>query len=255
MEFKSRIRATAGKVVYSLPFDTLPTYYLGHWLWIPRTFWKTIYSKYEYYLGHALKCHLKAGYTFWDIGAHFGFFSLFAAKIIGPNGRIFSFEPAPDVFKLLSKTIQKIDSIKAVQCGVGNTDTVATFTAQGDASSGSFIDEVTKINVFYQPNIPIQPVEVNIWKVDTLVEQLDSHPHFIKIDVEGFEVEVLKGAGILLSTSRPILIIEVHPPQIQLSGSSEDILFEILKKHDYRWKVINQNSNGIYTILCRTGFN
>lgn len=130
MGYKRRALSILDKLIYSLPSDTLPTYYEGYWFWIPKINWKTIFYKYEQYMAHALKSHLKPGDTFWDIGANIGIFSMFAAKVTGPKGRVFSFEPAPDVFKLLSTNIQEIASIKAVQCGVGNADTVATFASQ-----------------------------------------------------------------------------------------------------------------------------
>lgn len=250
MGYKRRALSIVDKIIYALPSDTLPTYYEGYWFWIPKINWTTILNKYEQYMAHALKSHLNPGDTFWDIGANIGIFSMFAAKVTGPKGRVFSFEPAPDVFELLSTNIQKIASIKAVQCGVGNADTVATFASQGDSAAGSFVENVTKMNEHFHPNTPIQKVEVNIRKVDTLVEELGSRPNIAKIDVEGFEIEVLKGADILLSTSHPILIIEIHPPQIVLSDGNEDMIFAILKKHCYKWSVIDHKKNSIYTILA-----
>lgn len=251
MGYRRTIISLVDKIIFSLlSIQKLPTYYNGYLLWLPKKNWKTIYCKYEPWTAHAIKSYLNPGDNFWDIGAHSGWFSLFAAKVTGPKGRVFSFEPAPDVFELLSTNIQGIASIKAVQCGVGNADTVATFTSQGEASTGSFVEDVTKISQNWQPKTPIRKVEVNIRRLDTLVEEFGNCPNLVKIDVEGFEVEVLKGAHRLLSTSQPTLIIEIHPTRIKLSGDSEDMVFEILGKHRYKWQTIDRSPNSLYTILA-----
>ena len=133
---------------------------------------------------------------------------------------------------------------------MGNADTVAAFAAHGASSSASFVEEVTKINQHYLPETPIRKVEVNIRKVDTLVKELGP-PRLAKIDVEGFELEVLKGATGLLSTARPTLIMEIHPPQLNLSGGSEALLFQFLKGHGYGWEVIDRNANSLYSIIAK----
>jgi FkbM family methyltransferase len=228
----------------------LPTYYQGYLVWLSRESWNSLFSRYEPHVGRAIKNHLRAGDAFWDIGANIGWFSLLARRIVGSNGKVVAFEPSPDVFSLLSANARGLHSIHSIQCGVGSNDTVAFFAAQGSSSSASFVEEVTKINQQYLPKVPIQKVEVNIRKVDSLMKEL-GRPHLIKIDVEGFELEVLKGATSLLSTSRPTLIIEIHPHQLNLSGGNEALLFEFLKGHGYGWEVIDRNPNSLYSIVAK----
>jgi FkbM family methyltransferase len=228
----------------------LPTYYQGYWIWLPRKNWSSLFSRYEPHIGRAIKNHLRAGDTFWDIGANIGWFSLLARKIVGSNGKVVSFEPSLDVFNLLSANTRGLHSIRVIQCGVGSADMVAFFAAQGASSSASFVEEVTKINQYYLPNTPIQKVEVNVRKIDSLMEEF-GRPHLVKIDVEGFELEVLKGATGLLSTTRPPLIMEIHPLQLNLSGGNEALLFEFLKRHGYGWEVIDRNPNSLYSIVAK----
>jgi FkbM family methyltransferase len=229
----------------------LPTYYQGYWIWLPRRNWNSLFFQYEPYIARAMKSNLRADDTFWDIGANIGWFSLLASKIVGSNGRVFSFEPSPDVFKLLYANTQGLHSIRVIQCGVGNADTVAAFAAQGISSSASFVKEVTKINQHYLPETPIRKVDVNIRKVDTLVKELGRAPRVVKIDVEGFELEVLKGATGLLSTTRPTLIMEIHPPQLNLCGGSEALLFQLLTGTGYGWEIIDRNANSLYSIIAK----
>jgi hypothetical protein len=83
------------------------------------------------------------------------------------------------------------------------------------------------------------------------VTELGFKPCLAKIDVEGFELEVLRGASTLLSSSRPTLIMEIHPLQLRLSGGSEALLFQYLKEHGYGWEVIDRNPNSIYSIVAK----
>jgi FkbM family methyltransferase len=56
---------------------------------------------------------------------------------------------------------------------------------------------------------------------------LSPKPTLAKIDIEGFELEALKGANRLLSSGRPKLLIEIHPQQLAMSGGSEDEIVEL----------------------------
>jgi FkbM family methyltransferase len=228
----------------------LPSYFEGYWIWFPRKNWNSLFLRYEPRTAQAIKQNLSAGGTFWDIGANVGLFSLLASKIVGPGGRVCSFEPSPEVFKLLSANTRGLHSIRAIQCGVGNADAVAAFATQGLSSAASFVEDVTEINQAYLPETPIRKVEVNIRKVDTLAKELGP-PRLIKVDVEGFEAEVLKGASWILSNVRPILIIEIHPPQLTLSGGTEALIFQLLTDHGYGWEVIDRNPNSLYSIIAK----
>jgi Methyltransferase FkbM domain len=113
------------------------------------------------------------------------------------------------------------------------------------------VEEVVKMNFRFHPTVRIQNIEVELRKVDSLVKELESKPSLLKIDVEGFELEVLRGASELLSSRRPTLIIEIHPRQLELSGGAETLLFQFLRDHRYAWDVIDQNPNSLYTIIAK----
>lgn len=235
----------------ALPFSRkLPTRFNGHWIWLSRKSWTSVYLDYEPHIAEALKSGLSRGDTFWDIGAHIGLHSLFASIIIGRHGKVFSFEPSPDVFTVLKGNTFGNKNIQLFQRGISSTDGISLFAAHGTSASGSFVEEVTEVNRHYHPNEPIRKVRVETRKLDTLLSELRP-PSLIKIDVEGFELKVLKGSERLLSDVRPMLIIEIHPGQLILSGGSEEAIFNILKRHCYEWKVIDRNPNSLYTVLAQ----
>jgi FkbM family methyltransferase len=226
----------------------LPTYYAGAVVWPSRESWETVFSRYEPYTARALKQLLRRGDAFWDIGAHVGWFSLFASSLVGTSGRIVSFEPAPEPFRLLTRNTAGVANVTAIQCGLGNADETAPFAAQGESRSASFVEKVTQINADFLPDTPIQRISVPIKRIDTLVREVASVPDVLKIDVEGYELKVLHGAEGLLSSRNPALLIEIHPPQLGLSGGSEDELFTLLHRHGYKWEVLDRNPNSLYSI-------
>ena len=157
-------------------------------------------------MADAIEANLSQGDTFWDIGANIGLYSLFASKIVGSDGGVVSFEPAPWVFTLLRSNTRGDDSIQIFQYGIGNADGSALFAAHGYSMAASFIEEVTEltaqgarqalsqlprarweINRIYDPTVPIRKVCVTTRKIDTLLSELQA-PSLIKIDVEGFEL-------------------------------------------------------------------
>ena len=217
---------------------------------MPSTMWESCFARYELPVARAIRDHLKEGQTFWDVGANVGWFSVFASTIVGASGRVVSFEPSPEVFDILSAHAQSADGITAIRLGVGNADEVRLFAAHGKSSSSSFVEEVTKINFCFHSSVPVKNIKVELRRIDSLVKELGSKPSLLKIDVEGFELEVLRGASELLSTGRPAMIIEVHPRQLELSGGTEDLLFQFLRDHKYVWKVIDRNPNSLYTIVA-----
>ena len=250
MGYKNLALSVANKAVPFCPgmSKRRPTYYQGRWLWPSTANWQSLYFRHEPNVGRAIQSNLSRGGVFYDIGASVGWFSLFAAGIVGPSGCVFAFEPAPAVYAQLSDNVSGMANIHTFQCGIGSADGDFEFAAQGTSSAASFVQAVTEINKDYLPGTPITKVKVNVRKIDTMLPQMQV-PNLVKIDVEGFELNVLKGAERLLVLG-PSLIAEIHPTQLKLSGGSDDAVFDLLKRSNYSWTVIDRNPNSLYTILA-----
>ena len=124
-----------------------------------------------------------------------------------------------------------------------NTNNLTVATA-----SGRFVQAANGVPGWSQEKWT-RTIVVPLTTLDALIAR-HGMPAFVKIDVEGFEFEVLKGSGRLLSDIRPTLIIEIHPPQLLLSGGSEELLFETLENHHYRRSIIDRNPNSLFTIIA-----
>jgi FkbM family methyltransferase len=137
-----------------------------------------------------------------DVGAAFGFYTILASKRVGEQGRVVAIEPQPDSFEMLNKNIKlnKLTNIVTLNYAVSSRKTTLKLY-----SSYSTIQE--------RAGQSLQSyIEVSADNLDNLLRQLDiDEVNWVKVDVEGAELEVLKGAVGILSSSRDIaLFVEVH---------------------------------------------
>lgn len=252
MTFKHACHELVDRAVQSVlsNSDRLPTYYGGRVIWPTRSTWPSVYWSYELHMARAMRQFLRQGSVFWDIGANVGWFSLFASSLVGPSGIVEAFEPSPEVFRALRSNLEDRANARTHNVGIGDTDEIREFSAQGMSPGASFVEEVTKINAHYFPSNQIERVSVASTRLDTFMTTSRNRPDLLKIDVEGYEYRALRGAERLLATYRPAILIEIHPPQLELSGGSEAGIFELLRAHHYHWTRLHENQNSLYTILA-----
>jgi FkbM family methyltransferase len=148
---------------------------------------------------------LRPGMVFYDLGANVGFFSLLAAKLVGAAGRVFSFEPDPEVASRLRRNISlnEVSTITVVEAGVWSANADVRFI-RSDASSpdrgtGRFVVGENQEGA----------ASTRCVALDDFVQSAPP-PNAIKCDVEGAELEALRGARKLLETQRPWVICETH---------------------------------------------
>jgi FkbM family methyltransferase len=137
-----------------------------------------------------------------DVGAAFGFYSIVASKMVGQDGKVVAIEPQPDSFDMLNKNIKlnKLTNISTLNSAASSKKTTLKLY-----SSYSTVQERAGQS-------PQQYIEVRADTLDNLLRQLDlDKANWIKVDVEGAELEVLKGAaGILSKGNDLVLFLEVH---------------------------------------------
>ena len=151
------------------------------------------------------------GKTVFDIGAFEGVFTLFFARAVGPQGNVYTFEPNPINYSrvLTNIALNNFKNVEVFNTALGDTAGQLTLMFSAfEAGSGSLHGEVqTKFSDIDKP----QEAQV---KVDTLDHHIATHhlpiPDLIKIDVEGFEPNVLGGMKALLAEARPDFFIELH---------------------------------------------
>lgn len=179
-------------------------------------------GSYEYTKRILFESIVPEGGTVFDIGAHAGFYSLLASILVGPHGRVFSFEPNSRNLFYLKRHIQlnNINNINVLEVAVSDRDGSAFFSA--DDPSGltgrlspqgkSLVKTVTLDQLYADQVIPV--------------------PGYVKIDVEGGEVSVLAGARTILSRYHPTLFLATH------SGMLHQACCDFLKSIGYELKPI-----------------
>jgi FkbM family methyltransferase len=170
-----------------------------------------------------------------DIGAAFGFYTILASKMIGPIGKVIAIEPQPESFHMLNSNIKlnKLSNVKTLNYAVFSKETKLQLY-----SSYSIIPERAGKNT-------LDFIEVDCNKLDNLILQTGkiNEVNWIKIDVEGAELEVLKGAANILSKGKDIsLLIEIH--NISEGRNHYQSIIDLLKKYDFKIKFEKIYENG-----------
>jgi FkbM family methyltransferase len=182
-------------------------------LWIrvnPRTGSNTEQGTDEPAVQEAVSKYLRSGMTFYDLGANIGFFSLLASRIVGPTGRVVSFEADPEIAARLSENLafNKFTNASVEQKAVwSESGTIAFSRADTRISPDRGLGHVSVKEAETTQTISVGAVSLD--------QYTESHPEpdFVKCDVEGAEVAVFEGAARLLGKKRPILLVEMHSPE------------------------------------------
>jgi FkbM family methyltransferase len=187
------------------------------WIRFSRTFDpKYADGSWEIEIQRVLEKYLQPGMTFYDVGAHGGFFALLGAKLVGSTGNVICFEAHPATAKCCRRELEinSITNVDVINAAVSDSAGVVTFYEGPCPSMASLVLEHG--NAMSIPAI-------------TLDDMIESHPtpRVIKMDIEGGEARALKGARKLLTKVRPILITEIH------GAEGEEYCREI-EKFDYR---------------------
>lgn len=192
---------------------------------VERIMWSGVYEPSLY---RWLQTMNTSDWVCMDIGANVGAVTLMLAKMIGPNGQIISFEPGPpNISRLLANCAlnPELESrITVVQSGVGATPAELWWSEEAGNPGNAMVSSTGTHRV------PISTIDAYI----------QEHPlttlDFIKIDVEGMELDVMRGAEGTLRRFHPTLYFETLPRYSKAQGGSnfEEIENLLARKHGYR---------------------
>lgn len=151
----------------------------------------------------AAKLHIKEGDVVVDVGANIGYYTLLFAKLVGPSGKVYAFEPHPENFQILKKNILEngYRNVILEKKAVSSKNGIEKLYIDKDmATRHSFLKSFVTTSKFVE--------------VDTIT--LDSYfgkkkVDFVKIDVEGYEFQVLKGMNDLMDNKEICIITEFTP--------------------------------------------
>lgn len=176
---------------------------------------------------------LQAGMTVLDIGAHHGLYTLLASRKVGVRGRVLAFEPSARERNNL------LQHLRLNRCTNVDVESVALGGESGQGELYVVEGMETGCNCLRPPHVsePTTKVSISIETLDGCLRRRGiEHADFIKIDVEGAELEVLKGAtGLLKRPPRPIILAEVEDLRTAAWGYPAREIVDFLRQYDYRW--------------------
>ena len=196
---------------------------------------------------------LRRGANVIDVGANLGYNAVYAARRVGPTGRVLAIEPAADNLAILRENIATngLNNIVVQPVAAGHGHEVRDFFLRGDVSA---------VNSLFPQSMYGVVTGVEQVRTAPLDDLVDIAPDLVKIDVEGAELEVLAGMRRLLGRHAFPMIVEWHPELQKMAGYRPDALPRILLDHGFTlhvaWhthltKLNASDIDGLVSRLCR----
>lgn len=181
---------------------------------------------------------LRPGMVFIDVGAHVGKYTLLAARAVGSAGEVHAFEPNPAVFGLLQKNVRlnRLGNVFTNRCAVSDVEGERDFEVRKELTICSLRPTVGSSTPEGFPGGLSKIVRVPCISLDAYCSSRFRKPDLVKIDVEGAELPVLRGAQQLLALpmqSAPVWVFEYAPANYARFGYGPDELIAFLETHGY----------------------
>lgn len=161
---------------------------------------------YEERFGKAMLGAVRPGDTVWDVGANIGFYTEEFSKAVGEGGRVVAFEPVPGCFAQLSQRVAGRANVTLVNAGLGRESGTVTFdVGDGSVHPNARVIEDAAAAGGHVMRLPVYTGD------DAARTRNIPPPNVAKIDVEGFELDVLNGMrGLLSSPACRDVFVEIH---------------------------------------------
>lgn len=140
-----------------------------------------------------------------DIGAHQGWFTKKAAEMVGDAGWVWAFEPEPKNYEALLERVRSYDNVRATRAAVWRYGGERFTLYRDSRNDGAH-------SIVYKPDEGGDSVTVDGLAIDAL--PIKRRVNFIKIDAEGAEYEIIRGASNLIATNRPHIAMEIHGQEV-----------------------------------------
>jgi FkbM family methyltransferase len=168
---------------------------------------------------------IEPGMQVLDVGANIGLYTLLLARLVGDAGRVFGFEPEPNLFSILCENCAAncATNITPFQIAAGDENGDATLR-QSTFNSGN--------NRLGERKIEVQSIEVEVARLDDVLPM--RNVQFIKLDVQGHELAALTGMEQILASSPGVRVLfEFWPTGLRAAKASPESLFKFLRERGF----------------------
>jgi FkbM family methyltransferase len=159
---------------------------------------------------------IRPGGTFFDIGANVGFYSILASRLVGTDGNVVAFEPLVRNLSYLQRHVElnHADNVRVLPFALSSENTILSFATGPNSAMGHLSRDGGEMLV---PTVTL----------DDIAERLGLMPDVMKMDVEGAEMDVFRGASRVLSEAKPTIFLSTHSPELR------DECLALLSGHGY----------------------
>lgn len=190
-------------------------------------------GSYEHEAQQIFASLIKPGGVVFDVGANVGFYTLLASELVGPNGRVYAFEPLPDNLKYLQRhlEINHITNAAVIPAAVSESCGTGSFE-EGPSRPASRLSKRGRLRV-------------DVVALDALVSRGElPAPDFMKMDIEGGEALALSGARTILEMNHPTVFLSTHGHDLQVECS------QLLHAHGYTLRDVTPRGDPFPQFLC-----
>ncbi len=169
---------------------------------------------------------IKPGMTFFDVGAHYGYFSLLASRLVGPDGTVHAFEPSPHTFSVLRQNTAHAGNVRLNPMALFSHTAELTLQDFGVEFSEFNTLTVGRLDEETQRQRRLEPRQITVQadSVDHYVQTTGMAPNFVKIDAEGAELLILSGMASVMAQVRPLISLEVAEDPVEADGPTRQNL-------------------------------
>ena len=174
------------------------------------------------------------GQTIYDIGGYVGIFTMFFARSVGKKGKVITFEPNPLNYSIILEHLKlnNFDNVEVHQIALGKRREKGTLTVRKSETGTGSLQEDIKASILQEKDSETIQVEINPLDSQITTNNLPK-PDFVKIDVEGLEMDVLQGMSDTIKNCKPKLFIEIHGVDVQRKIENVQRVVDFLIAREY----------------------
>ncbi len=184
--------------------------------------------------------NLADGDVFFDVGANVGYYTVLGSRLVGENGLVVAFEPvARNLAHLYNHVaLNKLENVSIIPAACSDEISLAAFSTGPNNAMGHLTDENNEMpgkNLMLVPTVTL----------DEVAERLGVVPDVLKIDVEGAELSVLRGASSKILPAKPKIFLSLHSEILRTD------CLEYLRKFGYEFEPLGEDKNDSMEFLAK----
>jgi FkbM family methyltransferase len=183
---------------------------------------------------------IKPGDIIFDVGANVGYYTALGSKLTGAQGKVYSFEPSIRNISYLYRHVEinKLNNVTIIPSACSDSPSILNFIESSNTATGRL--ENSEISGTSGTKVTIIPTVT----LDAIADKIKKLPNVLKIDVEGAEVAVLKGAEKIISVAKPAIFLSVHSEKLRTT------CLTYLRTFGYEFEPLQEDVHNSMEFLC-----